>query len=221
MRLPTSALSRAQFTQIALSATLLLPLSTPAAEQQPGVLSRTSSPTGAYQPALQGKDYGKSEMSYEDFPVTSSGLRYKDAKLGKGAMPVAGDRVVVEWTGYTIGYFGRPFETKKLKELDGLADEYLRFKVGEGTMIPALEEGVLGMTEGGVRQLVVPPSVGYPASDPGHVKVGPKPSTFSGQRALDFVLGNKELIDKTLLFNVKLIRVDKPGQTTQVPDRFK
>ena len=33
-------------------------------------------------------------------------------------------------------------------------------------------------------------------------------STFSGQRALDFVLQNQQLIDKTLLFHVKLVRVD-------------
>ena len=78
-------------------------------------------------------------------------------------------------------------------------------------MIPALEQGVLGMSEGGVRQIVVLPALGYPPSDPSHAKVGPKPSTFSGQRALDFVLQNQELIDKTLLINVKCIRVDKPG----------
>ena len=118
----------------------------------------------------------------------------------------------VAGTGYTIGYFGRPFETKQLKSLDGLDDEFLRFELGRGVVIPGIEQGVVGMAEGGVRQLVVPPSVGYPESDPGHTKVGPRPSTFSGQRALDFVLQNKELIDKTLLFNVKLIRVDKPGQ---------
>ena len=35
---------------------------------------------------------------------------------------------------------------------------------------------------------------------------------FSGRQALNFVLQNKELIDKTLLFNVKVIRIDKPGQ---------
>lgn len=64
-----------------------------------------------------------------------------------------------------------------------------------------------------VRQVVVQqPSIGYPADDPSHERVGPKPSTFSGQRALNFVLQNTELIDKTLLFNVKLVRVDKPGQ---------
>jgi len=35
-----------------------------------------------------------------------------------------------------------------------------------------------------------------------------RPSTFSGQRALNFVLDNKNLIDKTLLINIRLIRVD-------------
>jgi len=38
------------------------------------------------------------------------------------------------------------------------------------------------------------------------------PTTFSGQRALNFVLENKNLIDKTLLVNVRLVRVDKEGQ---------
>jgi FKBP-type peptidyl-prolyl cis-trans isomerase len=150
-------------------------------------------------------------MSYADFTKSDSGLLFKDAKLGSGGTPAQGDRVVIEWTGYTIGYFGRPFETKQLKSLDGKDDVFLRFELGRGTVIPAIEQGVLGMAEGGVRQLVVPPSVGYPRSDPAHDKVGPKPSTFSGQRALNFVLENQELIDKTLLFNVKLIRVDKPG----------
>lgn len=36
-----------------------------------------------------------------------------------------------------------------------------------------------------------------------------RPSTFSGQRALNFVLDNQNLIDKTLLINIRLIRVDK------------
>ena len=172
------------------------------------MLSSGSSPTGAYQPSLQGKDYGKSEMSYADFKKGNNGLLYKDAKLGSGKTPGKGDRVVVDWTGYTIGYFGRPFETKKLQELDANDPGYTRFEVGKGEVIPGLEEAVLGMAEGGVRQIVVPPEIGYPDSDPSHERVGPKPSTFSGQRALDFVLQNQQLIDKTLLFNVKLVRVD-------------
>ncbi len=165
----------------------------------------------AYQPGLAGKDYGKSKMSYGDFTETPSGLLYKDATLGKGKTPEAGDRVVVEWTGYTIGYFGRPFQTKRLEELDQQQDEFLRWIVGDGSVIPALDEGVRSMAEGGVRQLVVPPGIGYDPADPSHTRVGPRPTTFSGQRALDFVLQNKDLIDKTLLFNIKVIRVDKGG----------
>ena len=138
----------------------------------------------AYQPALQGKDYGKTEMGGgPDFTKTPSGLSYKDAKVGKGKTPAPGDRVVIEWTGYTIGYFGRPFETKKLRELDGdQAQEYFRFVLGKGTVIPALEEGVATMAEGGVRQLVVPPSIGYPKSDPGHEKVGVRGARLSNLR---------------------------------------
>ena len=130
---------------------------------------------------------------------------------------------VCEWEGYTIGYFGRPVEMKqgaKGGDFSGERD-YARFVVGRGEVIPAVEEGVLGMREGGVRQLVFPPEIGYPMvgderegkmADPGHDKVGPKPASFSGSRALDFVLTSKgDQLDKTLLINLKVIRVDKPG----------
>ncbi|KAL3931264.1 MAG: hypothetical protein SGPRY_001196 [Prymnesium sp.] len=161
-------------------------------------LGLASDKTYTQQPALAGKGYGKEAMTYSDFNKATNGLLYKDGKLGSGSSPQIGDRVVVDWTGYTIGYFGRPFETKKLKELDAKDDEFLRFEVGRGAVIPALEQGIMGMTEGGVRQLVVPPELGYPADDPSHDRVGPKPTTFSGQRALNFVLQNTELIDKVL-----------------------
>eukprot|EP01031_Cornospumella_fuschlensis_P034199 gene34199-41398_t len=34
------------------------------------------------------------------------------------------------------------------------------------------------------------------------------PTTFSGMRALNFVLDNQNMIDKTLLINIRLVRVD-------------
>ena len=134
-----------------------------------------------------------------------------------------GDRAVYEWEGYTIGYFGRPFEAKggvKGGAFQGDQD-YDRFIVGRGQVVPALEEAIVGMKEGGVRQLVFGTELGYPfigdeqegkLVDPGHDKVGPKPHTFSGMRALNFVLENKgDNVDKTLLLNVKLVRVDQKG----------
>jgi hypothetical protein len=212
---PGGDLSRRQTTALALAALTGSP-----------AIARADS--YAYQPALAGKDYGKSEMGGgADFIKTPSGLSYKDGTVGKGKTPAPGDRVVIDWTGYTIGYFGRPFETKKLREIQGDEKDYLRFVLGQkpNLMIPALEEGLATMAEGGVRQLIVPPSIGYPKSDMAHETVGPKPTTFSGQRALNFVLENQELIDKTLLFNVKLVRVDeadgKGGFKSSVQDKFK
>lgn len=81
--------------------------------------------------------------------------------------------------------------------------------IGSGTLVPGVECALRSMKPGGVRQVVVPYGpLSYPPEDLEHNKVGPKPTTFSGQRALNFVLENPR-VDRTLLFNVKLIRVDK------------
>ena len=87
--------------------------------------------------------------------------------------------------------------------------DYFRWIVGSGQAIQALDEGVQYMKEGGITQMIIPAELGYPKGDPNHELVGPKPSSFSGERALDFVLDNRNLIDKTLLINVKLTKVEK------------
>jgi hypothetical protein len=54
-------------------------------------------------------------QSYEDFTTTAEGWSYNDVKIGSdagGGELRDGDRVVFDWSGYTIGYFGRPFEAK-------------------------------------------------------------------------------------------------------------
>jgi hypothetical protein len=154
-------------------------------------------------------------QEYSDFTESpTGGWRYRDVKPGSGgAAAKKGDRVVFDWSGYTIGYFGRPFQAKG-GPVGGAFDKDLDFArtiIGSGTVIPGLEEALQDMTAGGVRQVVIPYSkeLSYPPDDLTHERVGPKPSTFSGQRALNFVLENPRL-DRTLLFNVKLIRVDKP-----------
>jgi FKBP-type peptidyl-prolyl cis-trans isomerase len=90
--------------------------------------------------------------------------------------------------------------------------DYERTILGSGAVVKGLECAMVGMSAGAVRQVVVPfqRDLSYPLDDLDHVRVGPKPSTFSGQRALNFVLENPR-IDRTLLFNVKIIRVDKPN----------
>ena len=159
----------------ALPALLATPNAALAEEQRD--LQYRSGWTGATQPGLQGKDYGKSSTSCR-LHQDAGELLFKDGKAGGGKTPKKGDRVVVDWTGYTIGYFGRPFETKKLQELDANDPGYTRSRWARRGD-PRVGEAVLGMAEGGVRQIVVPPEIGYPDSDPSHERVGPKPSTFS------------------------------------------
>ena len=75
--------------------------------------------------------------SQPGFARTRTGLQIKDVKEGTGAAAATGDRVVYEWEGYTIGYFGRPFEKKAgLKGGDFAGErDYSRFVVGRGAQI--------------------------------------------------------------------------------------
>ncbi|XP_061359473.1 peptidyl-prolyl cis-trans isomerase FKBP19, chloroplastic [Gastrolobium bilobum] len=159
-------------------------------------------------PALRGKDYGKTKMRYPDYTETESGLQYKDLRPGSGPKPKKGETVVVDWDGYTIGYYGRIFEARnktKGGSFEGDDKDFFKFKIGSQEVIPAFEEAVSGMALGGIRRIVVPPELGYPEND--FNKSGPRPTTFSGQRALDFVLRNQGLIDKTLLFDIELLKI--------------
>ncbi|KAG4937698.1 hypothetical protein AAZX31_18G273700 [Glycine max] len=84
-------------------------------------------------PALRGKDYGKTKMRYPDYTETESGLQYKDLRPGNGPKPKMGETVVVDWDGYTIGYYGRIFEARnktKGGSFEGDDKDFFKFKIG-------------------------------------------------------------------------------------------
>ncbi|KAL0335888.1 UNVERIFIED_CONTAM: Peptidyl-prolyl cis-trans isomerase FKBP19, chloroplastic [Sesamum radiatum] len=131
-------------------------------------------------PALRGKDYGKTKMRYPDYTETNSGLQYKDLRVGSGPTPRIGETVVVDWDGYTIGYYGRIFEARnKTKGGSFVGDDkdFYKFRLGSQEVIPAFEEAVSSMALGGIRRIIVPPELGYPEND--FDKKGPRPTTFS------------------------------------------
>ena len=68
---------------------------------------------------------------------------------GRGGLWLCGLRRALWLCVAQIGYFGRPFETKKLREIQGDDKDYLRFILGQkpNLMIPALEEGIATMAE--------------------------------------------------------------------------
>lgn len=138
------------------------------------------------------------------FVSTETGLRYIDLKVGDGAEAVVGKRAVCDWVGYTAGYQAKKIESTRE------TDEPFVFTLGRGEAIPAFEEAVAGMRVGGVRRIEIPgeleEKLGYSRDKALRYNVGPKPSTFGGQRALDFVLDNQTLRDfnRTLLFDIRL-----------------
>lgn len=200
----------------------LLSAAAPAASAALGLLS-CADPARAevkgYEPmaALRDKDYGKSRMRYPDYETTASGLQYKELRAGDASAdpPKPGDLCVIDFDGYTIGYYGRPFEARNKPKGSSFVDDdkdYYRFTLGTDAVIPAIEEAVADMRPGAIRRLIVPVELGYPLGKnglPDSRLKGPQPTTFAGRRALDFVLQNQGLIDKTLLFDVELVRVDR------------
>ena len=55
--------------------------------------------------------------------------------------------------------------------------DFYRFTLGRGEVIPAFEEAITSMKEGGIRRIVVPVELGYPNNDMN--ALGPSPTTFS------------------------------------------
>ena len=121
-------------------------------------------------------------QKYEDFTPTSEGWSYKEVKKGTkgGQAAKEGDRVVFDWSGYTIGYFGRPFEAKGGPQ-GGAFDkdlDYFRTVLGSKAMVKGVECALRGMQPGDIRQVIVPYGpLSYPPEDKDHDIVGPKPTS--------------------------------------------
>ncbi len=93
---------------------------------------------------------GKLEM--KNSIRTASGLKYTDLVVGQGAEATAGQRVSVNYRGklengeeFDSSYGRKPFS----------------FALGAGQVIKGWDEGVAGMKEGGKRELIIPPDLGY------------------------------------------------------------
>jgi len=177
--------------------------------------SSSSEPFGnkTFMEGIKDKDYGKSEVLYSDFTRTASGLQYKDVRPGAKEGKEYNDNAkiaVVDWDGYTLGYYGRPFEARNGPKGGAFNEDkdFFRFRADDLDVLPAFREAIVGMKVGAIRRIIVPPNSGlaYPENK-NWKKMKPKPNNFSGERALGFVLENQGMIDKTLLFDIELMDV--------------
>lgn len=113
--------------------------------------------------------------SYAPFSVT-------DLRIGTGAEAVDGSIVTVNYTGW---FYDPSKPDQKGVQFDtSVGRGPYTFTVGAGTVIAGWDQGVRGMKVGGLRRLVVPPSLAY-----GQVRRGSIPP------------------NTTLVFEVELIEV--------------
>ena len=105
------------------------------------------------QPAPPGAPEAPTAVDEADYTVTDSGLKYYDLVAGIGEPPQPGDNVSVHYTGWLTD--GTKFDSS----LD--RGQPFSFPLGQGRVIAGWDEGVANMTPGTVRQLVIPPELGY------------------------------------------------------------
>ncbi len=84
---------------------------------------------------------------------TENGLYYIEIAKGKGPKVMAGDTIVVKYTGM--------FLDKKVFDTSDRSPVPVKFAIGVGQVIPGWDEGLVMMNKGGKAQLIIPSSIGY------------------------------------------------------------
>lgn len=100
---------------------------------------------------------GRTAEETPQLVTTATGLQYRDVKVGAGETAEAGNEVEVHYTGwlYVDGQKGTRFDSSRDR------NELFKFPLGGGRVIAGWDEGVQGMKVGGIRELIIPPRLGY------------------------------------------------------------
>ena len=83
-----------------------------------------------------------------------SGLIIEELVPGRGRPPKKGDTIIVHYTGW-LEKGGQKFDSSRDRKVP------FKVRIGLGHLIKGWEEGVITMKVGGVRKLIIPPSLGY------------------------------------------------------------
>jgi FKBP-type peptidyl-prolyl cis-trans isomerase len=101
-------------------------------------------------------------------PSTGAPYSQTDLQLGAGADAVAGKTITANYTGWF--YDASKTDQKGLQFETSVGKTPLTFVLGTGNVIQGFDVGMNGMKVGGMRRLIIPPSLAY-----GGVRNGPIP----------------------------------------------
>jgi len=122
-------------------------------------------------------------------PTSLAAYSQTDLVVGTGAEATSGLTLSVNYTGWL--YDSTKTDNKGLQFDTSTGRGQLTFIVGVGGVIAGWDKGIPGMKVGGVRRLIIPPSLGY-----GAVRTGPIPP------------------NSTLVFDVELLSVTDLSSTS-------
>ena len=102
-----------------------------------------------------------------NFETSKSGIQWADAKIGTGPILEKGSMASIDYALSTTGArYGSSIYKSSSSNNAGVGAPY-RWTLGDGSTITGLEEAILGgegivpMRPGGVRRMIIPPSLGY------------------------------------------------------------
>ena len=85
-----------------------------------------------------------------------------DLVFGEGAVAETGKTLTVNYNGWF--YESDAADKKGVQFASSVTSGQMIFVAGTGEVIQGWDQGVLGMREGGLRRLIIPPSLGYGAN---------------------------------------------------------
>jgi len=109
--------------------------------------------------ALAGLSAVAAGCSTPTSPTSSMPFTQTDLRVGVGTEAVNGSIVTVEYTGWF--YDASKPDSKGVQFDTTFGREPFTFIIGAGQVIAGWEQGIPGMRVGGMRRLIVPPSLAY------------------------------------------------------------
>ena len=95
-------------------------------------------------------------------PSTNPAFSQTDVRVGTGTAAANGKALTVNYTGWL--YDGSKSDLKGLQFDSSVGKTAYTFALGSGTVIAGWDQGLVGMQVGGLRRLVIPPSLAYGAT---------------------------------------------------------
>jgi hypothetical protein len=135
--------------------------------------------------------------------ILDSGVSIQDFRVGGGELVEEGKRVNIQWSlkrsnGYTIDSSANN---------DGVPFIFVVGRAKGQRAIQGLDEGIRGMRVGGIRRIVIPPSLAF-VEGLEDDKPGPIPEGFGPKQRIRRVMENlMDVPDESFILDVKVTRV--------------